>query len=216
MKNTFEEQLSAVINDYFAVRGDGYDNIYNQFTHRDVVELQTRCIAAIERATGSKSTYYKQVTENAFKDIYKNLPRKIGVAKALLYDIQNGYLQNVEEIIHSDLFSDFLEMASHLVSQGYKDPAAVMTGSTLEVHLRKLCEKNGIDTLKKDDKPKKADSLNAELAKAGVYTKSDLKNVTAWLDLRNNAAHGHYDKYNEGQARLLIDGVRDFITRHPA
>ncbi len=36
-------------------------------------------------------------------------------------------------------------MAEYLLKEGYKDPAAVITGSTLEEHLRKLCIKNGID-----------------------------------------------------------------------
>ncbi len=42
------------------------------------------------------------------------------------------------------------------------------------------------------------------------------KNVTAWLDLRNKAAHGEYGKYEADQVGLMIDGIRDFITRHPA
>jgi hypothetical protein len=46
--------------------------------------------------------------------------------------------------------------------------------------------------------------------------KMDQKNVTAWLDLRNKAAHGHYEQYQKEQVALLISGVRDFITRNPA
>ena len=107
-------------------------------------------------------------------------------------------------------------MSAYLVEQGYKDPAAVMAGSTLEVHLRKLCDKNDIETVNTDGKSKKADLLNAELAKADVYTKLDQKNVTAWLGLRNNAAHGNYSEYTKEQVEILIEGVRNFIARHPA
>ena len=49
-----------------------------------------------------------------------------------------------------------------------------------------------------------------------IYSKLDQKSVTAWLDLRNNAAHGHYDKYEAVQVELMISGVRDFIARNPA
>ena len=110
-------------------------------------------------------------------------------------------------------------MAQHLLGEGYKDPAAVVAGSALEVHLRKLCEKNGVDIeedVRGTTHPRKSDRLNSELAKAGVYSKLDLKNVVAWLDLRNKAAHGKYDEYEAGQVKLLISGVRDFITRNPA
>ena len=53
-------------------------------------------------------------------------------------------------------------------------------------------------------------------AKAKVYEKLDQKNVTAWLDLRNKAAHGEYEKYGGPQVGLMIAGIRDFLTRHPA
>ena len=36
-------------------------------------------------------------------------------------------------------------MAEYLLHEGYKDSAAVIAGSTLESHLRALCNKNGID-----------------------------------------------------------------------
>ena len=58
--------------------------------------------------------------------------------------------------------------------------------------------------------------MNADLCKAGAYTKLDQKNVTAWLDLRNKAAHGSYDSYTKDQVVLMIAGIRDFITRNTA
>ncbi|MFZ0592306.1 MAG: hypothetical protein WAM39_17735, partial [Bryobacteraceae bacterium] len=96
------------------------------------------------------------------------------------------------ELVHADVFSDFLEMADHLLEQGYKDAAAVIVGSVLEEHLRKLCQKHGLGTTINSGAPKKADLINADLAGAMVYPKLDQKNVTAWLDVRNKAAHGKY------------------------
>ena len=219
MKNIFEAQLRDVITEHESfISRSQYDDGSDVISKTEITKLNTRCITVVERASGFNSTYSKEVRRFSEESIYThtNVVNEIGVVKALLFDIQNGYLKGLEEIIHGDVFSDFLEMASHLVSQGYRDAAAVMAGSTLEVHLRKLCEKNDIDTLKGDGKPKKADSLNAELAKEDVYTKSDQKAVTFWLGLRNYAAHGEYGEYNKEQIRNLIDGVRGFITRHPA
>lgn len=143
-----------------------------------------------------------------------------GILQAVLEDLKAGYLSTLAEIVHANTFADFLEMADHLLDDGgYKDAAAVMAGSTLEAHLRNLCEKNGIDVERETRDgvaPKKVDALNADLAREGIYTKLDQKSVTAWLDLRNNAAHGHYDQYSADQVALLIQGVRDFIARHPA
>jgi hypothetical protein len=63
---------------------------------------------------------------------------------------------------------------------------------------------------------KRADLLNSELAAANAYGKGDLKNITAWLHLRNSAAHGKYADYTKDQVALLAQAVRDFITRIPA
>ena len=53
-------------------------------------------------------------------------------------------------------------------------------------------------------KPKKTDSMNNDLASADVYSKLDQKNVTAWLDLRNKAAHAQYGEYNHDQVQNLL------------
>ena len=140
---------------------------------------------------------------------------EVGIARALLSDIQNGYLKSIEELLHSDVFSDYLAMAMHLLEKDYKDAAAVLTGGTLEVHLRNMCSKHNIST-ERSGKAKKADELNSELAKQEEYSKLDQKSVTSWLDLRNKAAHGRYNEYTKEQVQILVQSVRDFITRHPA
>lgn len=143
-----------------------------------------------------------------------------GILELLIKDIKSGYINTFEELIHAALFSDFLEMAEHLIEEGYKDPAAVIIGSTLEEHIRKLAQKNSIaiefTDAKGNLKPKKADALNSELAAANAYSKLDQKSITAWLDLRNKAAHGKYAEYDQKQVEIFLQSVRDFITRNPA
>ena len=117
-------------------------------------------------------------------------------------------------------FVDFSEI-EFLLSQGHKNAAAVMCGSELEKHLRKLCVSNGVDVFLPpkntgEPQPKRAEQLNAELASIQVYGKLDQKHVTAWLDLRNKAAHGEYHEYNAEQVALMIQGVREFLARYPA
>ena len=158
-------------------------------------------------------------TGSKFRFAIRRLIQLIGVLKGLYQDLKTGYLKTLSELIHADIFSEYIEMAEYLLEEGYKDPATVITGSTLEEHLRKLCIKNGIDIeimSKGKSGPKKADALNSELAKQVVYSKLEQKSVTAWLDLRNKAAHGKYREYNENQAKQLIIGVRAFIVRNPA
>ena len=91
-----------------------------------------------------------------------------------------------------------------------------MAGSVLEEHLRQLCQKHDIPTeITKPGRPqpKKADALNADLAKKEVYSKLDQKHVTAWLDLRNKAAHGKYQEYTKEQVSLMLQSLSDFLVR---
>ncbi len=110
-------------------------------------------------------------------NLHEHTSSIIGVVQALRDDIEAGYLQNLAELIYGEIFADFLEMAQYLSDSGYKDAAAVITGSTLESHLRKLCIKNSIpiEETTPDGKVKflKADFLNSEMAKANVYSKLD-------------------------------------------
>lgn len=146
--------------------------------------------------------------------------RLAAALRVLRGEYASGRLRNFRELVTSDVFSDFLEMAEHLLTDdGYKDPAAVLAGGVLEQHVRKLCEKHSVPTttVGKDGSavPKKLDTMNADLAKADVYGKNDQKQVVAWAGIRNAAAHAKYDEYTADQVRLMIQGVRDFMARNP-
>ncbi len=215
----FEQQLEAIVNEYDSVKARSkYDDCSDSLKEQGVKALQTKCLAAVDRIVGKNSVYYEsalRVLDDEKNHIWGHLAGLIGIVQSLLSDLRSGYLKSLEELIHSDVFADFLEMADHLTDSGYKDAGAVIAGSTLEAHLRKLAGKTGVSVMSVS-KPKKADTLNAEIAQAGGYSKLDQKNVTAWLGLRNDAAHGNYAAYDKGQVKLLISSVRDFITRNPA
>jgi hypothetical protein len=214
----FLVQLEAIINDFdYLAQHAQYDDLSDCRTD-EIQTLLTRSLAAILRVAGKSSLYFTQantIVSDKIHDCHKLLSI-IGVTKALRDDLKAGYMKSAEELIHGALFFDFIEMATFLVEEGYKDPAAVIAGASLESHLRLLCKKFSIEIMNPNDKPKKADSLNAEITKASGYSILDQKNITAWLDLRNKAAHGHFTIYTDNQVVLMISGIRDFITRNPA
>ncbi|MGW3931338.1 hypothetical protein ACWECC_25010 [Streptomyces microflavus] len=137
------------------------------------------------------------------------------VALGLRDDLVAGWVETVVELVHADTYSDYLEMAEALLAKGYKDAAAVIAGTSLEVHVRALCVKNGVTTAVAG-KPKKATTMNADLKKAGVYDGLQEKEVTAWMGLRNSAAHGDYSDYDHGRVRRFLDGVHAFMKQYPA
>jgi hypothetical protein len=180
-------------------------------------EMRTRATSAIQRLAPANSAHAAQAYELNESSAHDGwiVTGLAGVMRALLSDIESGYMQTVEELVHADVFADFIEMAEELVGKNYKDAAAVITGSVLEEHLRKLAGKHGIATAQ-GAPPVKAATLNDELARRDAYNKLTQKSVTAWLDLRNKAAHGHYDEYDRGQVEALIRDVRSFMERLPA
>jgi len=218
MLSPFEAEIDTLIQEYAAARQQSqHDDASDVITDVRVRQMQTRCLAAIERAAGRNSVYFEQAKAilETPDHSWGHLAGQIGVADSLLHNIRAGYLRTLEELVHGELFGNFLEMAQYLLDSGYKDAAAVIGGSTLEAHLKQLCKKAGIPT-DVAGKPKKSDTINSELTGVNTYSKLDQKNVTAWLGLRNNAAHGDYAAYDKAQVGLLISAVRDFITRVPA
>jgi hypothetical protein len=56
--------------------------------------------------------------------------------------------------------------------------------------------------------------MNADLAKAGEYNLLVQKQITALAQIRNDAAHGNNDKFDDKDASSMIEEVRRFITEH--
>lgn len=166
---------------------------------------------------GENHVYYNEFKVNVHDTWGSRTKIGISILTAIKNEIQQGWLISIKNLITAEVFSDFLEMSQHLLETGYKDPAAVMIGSVLEEHLRQLCIKNNIELTfqsGEDFKQKKADVLNADLTKKTVYNSLEQKSVTAWLDLRNKAAHGHYDKFVIGQVNEMYTGVLGFLQRN--
>lgn len=177
--------------------------------------VATRCVAAVSRLAPPESDYVERARSIEGHAGYV-ADQVSGILQALRADIEAGYVRTLEELVHADVFSNFLDMAGELQRSGYKDAAAVIAGSVLEEHLRQLAEKNGVTTSKANGAPVKADTLNAELAKNGTYNALVHKQVGAWLALRNKAAHGYYSEYDQAQVAALIRDVLDFAAKHPA
>ena len=212
-------QIDAILDQCIKlVSGAKFDDLSDLSDDR-VSEAVNLLFAAIERLAPPNSSYINnaKVYQKALTGILGTaVAPLLGILRALRRDYDAGNLQSIVELVHADIFADFLDMADYLLQQAYKDAAAVVVGSVLESHLRKLCQKHGIPVLQSGTAPKKADALNAELAGSTVYSKLDQKSVTAWLDLRNKAAHGKYTDYTPEQVSLMLQGVRDFVARHAA
>lgn len=180
-------------------------------------EFRTTSLSFILNLYGENHPYYSDFNRLVVRNDPSDTEQGRGILKSIKSEIAGGWLTTLKGLVSAEIFSDFIDMSQHLLYEGYKDAAAVVIGSVLEEHLRQLCGKNHIstETIKSGNPvPKKADLLNSELASATVYNKLDQKNITAWLDLRNKAAHGKYDEYNQQQVEFMLQTVTEFMTRN--
>lgn len=178
--------------------------------------FRSASLSFIERVYGREQAYFNQFSEKTDGTYPSDAERAIAILTAIRSELAGGWLFTVKGLVAAELFSDILDQAENLLHQGYKDAAAVMIGSILEEHLRQLCIKNEIPINDQRDEravPRKANLLNEELARSAVYTALDSRQVTAWLKLRNDAAHGKYDQYTQEQVKNFFGGVVDFMSR---
>ncbi|WP_292371058.1 hypothetical protein [Methanoregula sp. UBA64] len=224
------QTVEKTINRYMEWRDDPTSSSAWEI-HTLLVETIWQC--APENSTFRRNAKYiidrplNQYTPDAFRGfcdddkLYEDVTALFSVLSALKKAYDDNLLINVQQRIHADIFEDFIEIAENFLqeSEKLKCPAAVMLGSILEAHIRKLCQNHGINTnYKKGDleKFRKASEMNIDLVKKGVYTSVIQKQIDYWLGIRNEAAHGHEDKYTKQQVEDMIIGVRRFIGEYPA
>jgi hypothetical protein len=139
-----------------------------------------------------KSSYVPQI-EYAIRDNKDySIRAVIALLKQFRAEIELGFFQSIESKITGEVFTDFLYMGEHFITEEYYDAAAVMIGGVLEGHLRKLCILNEIPLTEfKDgkDQVKGANWMNDDLRKKAVYDKQEFKSVNLLLEIRNDAAH---------------------------
>jgi hypothetical protein len=70
-------------------------------------------------------------TENFYvlhSNYYRHVSAMQGIISAVQHDLGHGLLTDLRGLVQADIFADFIEMAEYLLSEGYKDAAAVIIG----------------------------------------------------------------------------------------
>lgn len=187
---------------------------------QELLSITARGGQLIMRLYGADSQYFQMfqsVTkiphfDSMHSNHYRHVSNVVGIFKAVEHDIKSGMLANFRSLIQAEIFADFLEMAEHLLGEGYKDAAAVLLGAVLEDSLRKVADAHGMAVTGPTGKPLTLDPLNASLSKKGVYGPLVQKQITSWATLRNDAAHGHFSKYDAAQVQQMLLFVQKFCA----
>ncbi len=191
---------------------DGREYSRHHPSYDSYLRLRTEAMNLVRRSCGEDSDHYRELKRLAeTKESANNgyfLIHCLGIVEAAKHDFETGLLFDLRSLIAAEVLGDFITQAEELVGAGYHVPAASLGGAVLEDTLRKLCDKHGIPL----PGSTKIDRLNAELARANVYDKLIQKRVTAIADIRNNADHGHFDKFKREDVEDMVKWIRSFAA----
>lgn len=174
---------------------------------------RTRCLAALHAYLPDSHSGVREFEREAA--ISKPAPAStgVGIMRGLAIAAKEGHLfQRATNLIAAEVFSDFLEMADHLVKANHHHAAASLVGAALEDALRRIATNHKIKCGKRDG----LDALNRALAREGVYNAIEQRQIDAWREIRNAADHGRFEDVQPEQVRTMVTGVRDFIGRYLA
>jgi hypothetical protein len=107
-------------------------------------EWQTQVRTFLINVLGVEHVYVTSFVDKVEDGHRSSVKAGQGILRALREDLSLGYLTNLRTLVAADVFSDFIEMAEHLIEAGYKDPAASLAGAVLEDGLRKIAASNNV------------------------------------------------------------------------
>lgn len=133
----------------------------------------------------------------------------LGLLKGAKDDWEHGFLGRIEYIVAGAMFDDFLDHAAEYHRGNRKNEASVLASAVLEDTVKKIAQKNGVET-----SGKTLDPLVNELVKANVFTPVKGKRVKAYAGVRNQALHAEWDKFDISDVGQLIEGTRELIENY--
>ncbi len=170
-------------------------------------EWQAQTLTFLTNLLGSEHVYVERFTTGVQRSASSHAMTGQGILRAVREDIEAGYLTD-RTLISAEVFTDFLEMATHLHNNGYKDAAASLTGGVLKDGLRKIAAAHNVKLKARED----LSSLNSKLVSASVYNDLMRKKVRVWINVRNNADHGHFGEYDANDVADMVGGVERFLA----
>ena len=146
--------------------------------------------------------FYK-ISHNAHYMFHDEIVNVTGLVESARDLIRHGCVGNLRHLLHAEMFNSLTEQAKGLLEAGHIVPSAVLGRIIIENWLRDQCEKAGLDI----PEGAKASTMNEALKKAEVFSVPKWRQVQAYLDVGNAAAHGRPEEFS-GQD---VERVLSFI-----
>ena len=187
----------------------------------EFVQWRTNCTTLLDQLVPTSSAH--RVTADGFKTIKNNrysLQFGIQFLKAVSEDFDQGFFDDIGTQIEAEIAADYLGQAKTLVESELREqissaPAAVLSGAVLERCLRSMCEQLSPPepTTLNNGKPLTLNPLIDALRKRGAFNELRAKQLRAWADIRNSAAHGRFEEFTTDEVKAMVRGIELFLTQ---
>ena len=179
--NLLEEVNDLGVNDHAKFRG-----------------LRARIDDFLARVGGTDNTFLKQVQSAGYSAMSYSKDVIVAVLSSFIAHLEDGLVGGISPKYQAelDMVSELLEQANNLLANSNVHPAApaVLIGATLEEFLRTWVEEAGLSL---GSKKATLDSYTKLLRENDLITKQDVKDITAWAGIRNDAAHGNWSEVGD-------------------
>lgn len=176
-------------------------------SHADVAGWTASAESLLLSVLGEGSPHLQalRVARDAFSGYESDFDRLRAILAAAREDYVGGYLFTMRALVKAEVLDDALVQAEALLHSNFKDPACILIGVALEVTIKELIRQAALPE-------GKLEKMNADLCKAAKYNLAKQKQITAWADLRNKAAHGDWSDYSLDDIKEMFSGVQRFIA----
>ena len=184
------------------------------------VEWRTKTATLLALVIPQDHIHRKSVLEIAeLQCAYELLQAAVSLMRGIKDDLEKGFLDDMAAAIEAEIACDYIGQAEQLLADSHRGkfdhvPAAVLAGAVLENALRKLCDQQQPPVAQQDAKGnhKTLGPLIQELKKAGVFNEAKAKQLQAWADIRNLAAHGEFTQFKRSEVEPMITGINSFLA----
>ena len=200
--NELQEQFTKLPN---YVNGSGSGLHYLTGDWRGwATSTQSLLLAVFRESSPQYQNFLKQYATSHMASA--SVQALFGMFLAAKNDFDGGYVFNVDLRVSGEVFSDFVVLAKHALSEGHKDVAAVLASAALEDALKRFALVNDLSV----EGQTMQEVINA-LKSKGLVAGAQKSLLDAMPKIRNYALHANWDKISETEVSSVIGFVEQFL-----
>lgn len=170
----------------------------------------------IKALNGKNNSFYEQLSQVDYKwQDSEAISYATQILSRFIIFVENNLINfvSIDRKIQNGVVNDILIQAQNMLNDTKIMPAApaMLIGAALEEFLRKWIEGLELDF---GDKKPSIDSYAKILRENDLISIQDIKDITSWAGIRNNAAHGNWELVNDKRLIILmLEGVNLFMRK---